>query len=219
VTENEQKRDSDDGTVHAPRYHDGAPADVGINGDVFLNTKFYTYRTATGLVAGATLSMMFTINRPAREVWPHFKDFNTWQKGHFYNGVMGELEGRSYEIGGKPNEEGQSAWRRRVLNVVPEHLIVTSALGPVDGTAPPGLPGLGGISPGTSVFMLNEHAGKTIVTIVIAHGSYASRTPNMSIDEALKPWRDSAMVPEWQRKWRDDFIPDLKALVYGARQS
>jgi len=204
---------SSDGTVLAPHYYEGpAPADFNVKGDVCLHERLYTYKTDAGLVAGWTMSVMFTIDRPAKDVWPYFKDFNRWQKNHYYSGVVGDLEGKTYSLSDKPNDT-ELPHGREVLRVIPEYLIVTSALLPKDG-ADTGLPGLGGITPGFSVFLLNEHGGKTVVTVFMQHGSYASRTQDMRDEEALTPWRDETMAPEWQRKWRDDFIPALKKLVY-----
>src|SRR5688572_6851454 len=76
-------------------YHDKPPVpapDVNFNGDICLHTRLYTYKTDTGVVAGWTMSVMFTVERPAREVWPYVKDFNLWQNayGHYYMGVDGE---------------------------------------------------------------------------------------------------------------------------------
>jgi hypothetical protein len=48
------------------------------------------------------------------------------------------------------------------------------------------------------------------------HGSVAARgadADSISDEEAIAPWQAPAMVPEWHRKWRDDFIPLIKRLV------
>jgi hypothetical protein len=85
-----------------------------------------------------------------------------------------------------------------------------------------GLPGFGGVSPGFHVFMLNEHGGQTVVTILMNHASVmedSSRTERMTAEDALRPWCDETAAPEWHRKWRDDFIPALKTLVYEGKQN
>jgi hypothetical protein len=198
------------GTVRAPLFYEG-PTDV--RGDVRLHFRYFTYRTAMGLAAGCDMSIMFTIERPAKEVWPYVKDFNLWQNAyqHYYSGVLGDLEGKSFALGMNPNDLGPH--RHEVLRVVPEYLLVVSQPVPKDGT-PSGLPGVDGISPGFHVVMLNEHSGNTVVTVFMEHASYASRTQDMTDEEALGPWRRPEMASEWHRKWRDDFIPTLKKLVY-----
>jgi hypothetical protein len=209
-----QQRQLVEGTVGAPNYYEGpAAADFNVKGDVCLHERLYTYRTEAGLVVGWTMSVMFTVEQSAKQVWPHFKDFNRWQKDHYYTGVVGDLEGKTYGISDKPNDP-DIPHHRQVLRVVPEYLIVTAALSHEQDAADTGLPGSGGISSGFSVFSLNEHGGKTIATVFMEHGSYASPAQATTAEEALAPWRENNMAPEWQRKWRDDFIPALKKLIY-----
>ena len=103
-----------------------------------------------------------------------------------------------------------------VEKVVPEHLIVISQPIPEPG-ADTELPGMvGGISPGFHVFTLHEHDDRTHVAIILYHAAYASRDEDRSVESALAPWRAPGMLPEWHRKWRDDFIPTLKNLIYSA---
>ena len=204
------------GTVRAPTYYEGHVApDVNVSGDECLHTRLYTYRTEKGLVAGWTMSVIFTIDRSPREVWPYLKDFNLWQPGHYYSGVVGDLEGQIYTSSYKPNDS-QSEYRRQVLRVIPEHVIVSTGLVPPEGTGWPGLPGVGGVSPSFSLFLLTEHGGKTIVNVFMEHAAHASRAPEITVQEALAPWQDEKISQEWQRKWREDFIPALKTLVYQA---
>jgi hypothetical protein len=191
------------------RYYDG-PADV--NGDVCLHQRYFTYRTDAGLVAGKNFNVMFTIKRPAKEAWPHFKDFNRWQNAanHYYSGVVGDLEGQTFRISLKPTDFGPHQYQ--VLRVIPEYMIVLFQPIPENGTGDTYLPGLGGVSPGLHVFMLNEHDGKTTLTILMEHASYASRERNMTAEDALRPWRN--MAAQSHDKWRDIFVPTLKKLVY-----
>ena len=64
------------GTAADPNYYDGIDE---IHEDVRQNTRLFTYRCAEGLVAGNRTSVAFSIDRPASEVWPYARDWNTWQ--------------------------------------------------------------------------------------------------------------------------------------------
>jgi uncharacterized protein YndB with AHSA1/START domain len=197
------------GTVRAPRYYDG-PSDVV--GDVHLRIRYFAYDTEGGLVAGRNTSHFFTIDRPARDVWPVVSDFNLWHNpaGYFYSGVLNELYARDDRDLGTGTfritvrKEGEPDFETDdyiVLNVVPEHLIVLFQPVPAGG-------GNGGISPGFHTITLNEHDGKTLVTFYTEH---ASRTTDKTEEEALAPFRTTA--DETLRRFRDVFIPTLKRLV------
>src|SRR6266516_5614783 len=130
-----------DGTVDATYYEGHAHAD----GDERMNIRYYTYRTDAGLVAGATTSVMFTVDRPARDVWPYLKDFNLWQSAydHYYSGVVGDLEGLSVGGSDKPiDSPGELPYE--VIRAIPEYLIVLAQPAPEEGAAleETGLPGL-----------------------------------------------------------------------------
>ena len=188
-----------EGTERSPHFYESF-ADV--NGDECVHSKLYTYTLPDGQpVVGTTKSVMFTIDRPAKEVWPYLKDFNLWQAayGHHYSGVLGDLEGKTFRLGDKPNPEGPHQYH--VLRVIPEHVIVVDQPGDWEGGPDPW--------DGFHVVMLNEHDGKSTVTIVMQH---AVRPEDQTAEEALASWRESQ--PELQRKWRDVFIPKLKQLVY-----
>jgi uncharacterized protein YndB with AHSA1/START domain len=201
MTEATPESTSGEGTVVAPRFYEGL---VNIDRDVRQHRRYFTYQTAEGLVAGYAVSVMFTIGRPAKDIWPHFKDFNRWQHSHHhYSGVVGNLEGKTYRIGSHPGDPGQYDYH--VIRVIPEHLIVVSEPVPADGST-------GGVSRGFHVFMLNEHEGKTIVSILMEH---SFRTQDKSAEDALGYWR--GMAPELQTKWRENFIPALKKLVDESR--
>jgi len=195
---------SGEGTPQSPRYYEGT---AEIRDDVHQRRRYFTYRTGDVLVAGYAGSVMFTIDRPARDVWPCLKDFNLWQSSHrhYYSGVVGDLEGKTFRLSSEPNDSGPHQYD--VIRVIPEHLIVISQPVPKDGAN-------GGVSPGFHVFMLNEHGGKTIVTILLEH---AIGTTDKTEEQAVEYWR--AMTPEFQMKWRDIFIPNLKKLVLQGRQS
>jgi uncharacterized protein YndB with AHSA1/START domain len=198
------------GTVSAPTYHDGPSA---VEGDVHLRIRYFTYETAAGLVAGRNTSHIFTIDRPARDIWPVVSDFNLWHNvsNYFYSGVLRDLytsEERDLGTGTfritvkKDGEPDLVTDDYVVLKVVPEHLIVLHQPVPEDG-------GNGGVSPGFHVITLNEHEGKTTLTIYTEH---AARTTGQTEEEALASYRETS--PETLRRFRDDFIPTLKRLVY-----
>jgi hypothetical protein len=189
------------GTAQFPNYYDG-PADI--RGDVHLSQRFFTYQIDGKWVGGKTFNVMFTIERRAKNVWPFLKDFNLWQNsyGHYFSGVMGDLEGKTFRIGDRPDDNGPHQFR--VLRVIPESTMVV--------THPPAQDdSMCGITTGFYVVMLNEHGGKSIITVLMQHDT---RTAHVAEEAALHPWRKVA--PESQRKWRDIFIPDLKTLVYAA---
>ena len=191
-------------TALNPNYYEG-PAET--HADVGLHQRYYTYPTERGWVAGKCFNVTFAIDRPAKQVWKHLKDFNPWQNsfGHYYSGVVGDMEGQSLFISDRPNDPGPAKsplWQYQVLRVIPEYTIVLSQPIPPDGST-------GGISPGFHVFTLNYQGGKTLVTVLMQH---ASRREGLTEEEALAPWRK--MAPESQAKWRDIFIPTLKKLVY-----
>jgi hypothetical protein len=71
----------------------------------------------------------------------------------------------------------------------------------------------GGISPGFHVMMLNEHDGKTTITINMEH---ATRAAELSAEEAVAERKALAAQADGLDFWCEHFIPDLKRLVYGA---
>ncbi len=188
-------------------YYDDPPTPApDVNDDLCLRTRLYTYRTADKLVAGWTMSVTFVIERAAKDVWPHLKDFNPWQNayGHYYTGVIGDLEGKSFRIGKRPDDpESYSPYEYDVLKVIPEQLIVIAQPIPSEGRN-------GGVSPGFHVFSLSEYGDKSTVSVLMDH---ATGTEGMTEDEALAPWR--AFAPEAQRKWRDIFVPELRRRIDG----
>src|SRR5947209_2244667 len=92
---------TEEGTEAAPGYYDGPNEVIG---DLRLNQRYFLYRTPLGLVSGKTFSITFTIDRPTRDVWPVFKDFNLWQNSHNgYSGVVGDLDGKSFQLSSQPD--------------------------------------------------------------------------------------------------------------------
>jgi len=217
VTTTENKKPDAQATTPVRTYYDG-PADAG--GSVNLQTRYFTYTCEAGLAAGVTTGMIFAINCPVSEVWPIFKDFNLWQNAFapYYSGVVGDLEGKTFSLSDRPNDT-ERPHRYEVVRVIPEHLINNRMRMPEEGDKfeMPGYPAEGGVPPGFSVYMLTESGrATTILTFLLEHASLmerASESRRMSDEEAVAPWREPGMAPEWVRKWRDDFIPSLKRLV------
>lgn len=198
-----------DATETAPRFINGPVEDIG---DLRLVRRFYMYPTPAGLVAGTTFNVRCTIDRPPRDVWPVFKDLNLWQSTHHrYSGVVGDLEGGSFRISGRPDLD---KWLGTydVVRVIPEHLMVFSQpIVPEDQIAAEQRARHGGgISPGFHVFRLSERDGTTDVDILMQH---AKRDPDWTEEQAIVPWRDQ-LAPSSQEKWRDSFIPTLKKLIH-----
>jgi hypothetical protein len=189
-------------------YYEGLPVpspEINFGGDICLHTRVYTYKTDVMVVSGATISVMFTIHRMAKDVWPYLKDFNLWQNayGYYYTGIVGDLEGKTFRISSRPNDlEAFYPFEYQVTRVIPEQLISIFQPAPEDG-------GTDGISPGIHIFMLNEYDSKTIVTVLMEH---ATRAIGATEEEAVAPWLKE--MPEIQRMWRDVFIPTLKKLAY-----
>jgi hypothetical protein len=104
-------------------------------GDVSLRQRFYTQAADAGELVGKTLNVMFTLDRPAAEVWPHFKDLNLWQNayGHYYSGVIGDLEGETFRLSDKPDDGGPHQYR--MVRVISEHVMVMSQLGDWEGAS------------------------------------------------------------------------------------
>jgi hypothetical protein len=198
------------GTVTAPIFHDGPSHNQD---DVHLNARTFTYETSGGLVTGIQLNVMVTLDRPANEVWRYVRDSTLWQSGYgyYYTGVLGDLYSRE-DLGlgtetfdimvRKPGEPELKGGPYILLRAIPEYLHVQFQPVPEDGSN-------GGISPGFHVTMLNEHDGKTTLTVNMEH---ASRTTTAAVDEALA--ERLAEVTDGLGFWRDHFIPTLTDLVY-----
>jgi hypothetical protein len=201
------------GSVRTPRFQAG-PGDVV--DDVRLNGRYYTYVRDVGLVAGVTLSVMCVVDRPVREVWPVYKDHNLWQNSYdyYYSGVVGDLEGQTFTLGGSPTEPTSNP-PYEVLRVVPEYLVVfhQPSVGqwPVNSV----MPGHGIVSPGVMSFGVDEYAGQSHIAVFMEHSSVMALPDEiaaMTEDDVIGPWRE--MLVDGVRKWRDIFIPNLKELVY-----
>jgi hypothetical protein len=216
------------GTVRFPRFEQGH---TDVCDDVKLHQRFFSFDSDSGTVVGSDLSVMFTLDRPASQVWPYFRDFNLWQndaqtasgesaEARYYSAVLGDLYSRedltlgaeTFRVSVKPNDPGPH--QQRLLRVIPERVIVLYQPIPDEGVVyydgPHAQMGVGGVSPGFHTMLLNEHEGKTTVSIVMQH---ASRLQGESKEEALAYWREVSFPAI--KMWRDNFIPKLKRLVYG----
>lgn len=194
------------GTLASPRFRHAYDE---THGDVRISGKYYSFDTDEGLVAGAAISLTCTVDRPATDVWPYFKDHTLWQDAyhHYYSGVLGDLEGKTFGLDTSP-EAADAKHRYYVIRVIPEHVIIVEQPVPDDDFSPaPGYPS-GGVSPGVMVFMLNEYGGQTVVNIFMEH---RFRSRDLTEDEAYAKfyWMPDALI-----KWRDVFLPALKMLVY-----
>src|ERR1700679_128865 len=109
------------GTIITPRYYEGL---VDVRGDERQHRRFFSYATEPGLMTGTTTSVMLTIERPAKEVWPVFKDFNRWQNSyqHYYSGIVGDLEGQTFRLvlGAGLDDPRGSSVEYQVARVIPE---------------------------------------------------------------------------------------------------
>jgi hypothetical protein len=199
-------------TALARNWYDGQEIE---DGDLRIKLRLFTYATDKGLVAGATTNVVFTLKQPVRVAWPILKDFNLWQNDadHFYSKAAGDCEpGEKFYLEERGQTQGAETDREwyEMISIVPEYFFAFTQPPVTEGVSP-GLPGLGGVSPGSHVFMVNEHDGECLVTITMEHGSYAAHDHDTSDDEALAPWRE--ITPEWPLKWRQSFVPVLKKLV------
>jgi hypothetical protein len=210
-------RASVDGTVQSPKFHDG---DADTNGDERLSYRLYSYGRGADRVVGAQWSVMLELDRPAKDVWLNFKDWSRWQSqyGYNYSGVVGELYSdpdrdlgeETFHITFKmPDGTERDTTDYRVLMVIPERLVVVFQPVQPQGVVRWEDGSQGGMSPGFHVMMLNEHDGKTAISVLMEH---SSRRPDLTDDEALDWWRPVAA--EVHRFWRDIFIPNLKNIVY-----
>jgi hypothetical protein len=196
-----------EGTASSPKFREAFDEQ---HDDLKICGRYFTFRDDVGLVAGATIDLTCTFDKPARDVWPYFKDHTLWQDAynHYYSGVLGDLEGKTFMINTVPRDWPKH--RYDVLRVIPEHVIIVNQPIPDDdegysvGAPHP----QGGVNPGVMVFMISEYGGQTVLNIFMEH---RFRSTTLSEDEAIGTfwWMPDALL-----KWREVFIPALKMLVY-----
>lgn len=190
------------GTVSEPVYY---PGYRDSSGGVHQRLQYFTHTSQSGLVSGTAASVLFEVPYAAEVVWPVISDFNLWQNayGHFYSSAFGlsydsEIHGLGARLCQAGSKSGEwSPFPYQVLRVIPEYGMAVYQPVPQDGSN-------GGISRGFHLVTLNEMDEKTVISIIMEH---ATGTNDLSIDEALAFWRN--LTPEWQRKWRESFVPEL----------
>ena len=171
------------------------------------------------LISTMAIEMSFTVNRPVREVWPVFKDFNQWHKDLQYTDndgnevAEGDAEGQTVYVGVRPSGLFEkylpASWGRdflntrkgiRVLKVFPEKLMVTDAT-------------YGGTIGSYYIFALHEENKKTKINISMIFSpqevSKGDREKLIKANEDLRFNSDG--------RWNDLYIPTLKALVEGKK--
>lgn len=171
-----------------------------------FNFRYYMRGAGEARTVGTIATMSFSVDAPVAVVWPIFKDSNLWHNagGYYYSGVLGDLEGRTFRLSKAPNEDGPHQYR--VIKVIPEHLIIFEQPGPWEGGALP--------YDGYGVYELSEHDGRTTVTVLMQH---ANRPGAQSNEAAIGFWRP--VVAAGHTRWRDVFIPTLRARVARANVS
>ena len=171
------------------------------------------------LITNIRSDISFTVNRPVREVWPVFKDFNLWLQDLKYTDadgnevVQGDSEGETIYFSIRPNDITKKYWpdswgdftkfRKgiRVLKVIPERLLITDAIH--DETH------IGAYY----IFTLHEDRGKTQIVLSGIYSPFESpkddRDKINTSNEVLQLNDDS--------RWNEVYIPTLKRLVEGRK--
>jgi hypothetical protein len=148
------------------------------------------------------IDISWKIPRPAREVWVHVKDSNSWQNryGYYWDGVVGDEEGHIVHLSDKTNHYGAGI-PYLVRKVVPERLIYLES---------PLLPTVQQNSAwsGHNVIALDEREGQTLIAIFMEHTWQSQEEPVAQLRAVVQGAVDAAMV-----FWREYFIPDLESLV------
>ena len=174
-----------------------------------MNINYFSFEETGITTAGINLSVKFTIDASAAELWPYFKDFNSWFNGYGYyfkgepgDGVaIGDMEGQMMRLGS--SAKGPWGLAYTIDRVVPRHLMVFTEI-------PRRHDGFTAF--GYHSMMLTEYEGKTLVTVFMQH---ASRSGIKSIEEMLAPWRqlEASVLTEENNFWLDILIPKLRSLV------
>lgn len=145
----------------------------------------------------------WTVDRPVREVWPIFKDFNNWQNGYnfFYDGVMGdEGNGRQVYLSNKPNNPGVGG-AYTVRKVIPEHLIYVESMPVATGLKDT-------LFSGHNVATLTEEGGVTTINFFMEHTWRSSEVSEKELRKIAQSLVDSGKM-----YWQEHFLPDLESSV------
>jgi hypothetical protein len=148
------------------------------------------------------IEVNWKIPRGVREVWRHFKDFNSWQNryGYYYDGVMGDEEGYIVHMSDRTNNYGLNI-PYLVRKAVPEQLLYLES-------QPYPFIDKSGTWSGHNVMTLQERDGETFITIFMEH-TWQSQTRTVEDLRHIVQGAVDAAV----KFWREFFIPDLEALV------
>lgn len=197
------------GTMKDPKFVEGFIVDED---GLRMHGEYFIYRCELGLVTGTRVTVKFTLDGSRRQVWPFFKDQNTWMNPDYYfSHAIGDLEeGETYRLALDPNDlDGPHQYR--LDKVLPEYLIVKSQ--PVPEAEYMG--GLGRVPAGYVVTGLDQfEPGKTEVAFFMEHATLAAEADDaetMSDEEAMAPWLP--VMDSVVDRWRDVFFPNLRRLV------
>ena len=194
---------ADEGNQVDLKYHEKI---VTTRGDDVGELEFFSFKENGFSVAGANLVIAVTIDSPVKDVWPYFKNFNTWgnKTGYYYwdasgkPGIHGDMKGKVVRLG--PKEGGGLEYV--VHTVIPHRLIGKKEIPrEVDGV----------LYSGDHAFILTERNGKTMITMVMQHTNRASHKTE---EELLKEW--TPFIPRLSQEnnyFLDGFIPELRAAV------
>lgn len=180
-----------------------------MNTNAVSNKNSSTYTKITEKIENDQITLywennvLFSINRPARDVWAHMKDMGSWQKsaGYYISGVVGDSEGEILILGPEPNPKEGDAYR--VSKIIPEHLIIMELI--------PSIAHHNGVEievRGNNVFTLNEYDGKTTVT---GYMGKTAQSLECSKDKLFEIFEDLSVRAK--NNWDNNFIPDLTELV------
>ena len=199
------------GTVTDPNWTEGSDT---VSGDFGYHLRHFTFTTDQGPVVGITANLRFTVDAPSDVVWKIMKDFNTFEGavmrwtapwGDSYTSETLELGEKTMRYG--PRAGGQLSAPAQVIKVIPRQLLSMYEAIPADRSS-------GGISPGFSVVLFGEHAGKTTVTAVFQH---AERLPKGTTEaQALETSRWGVKLFDHATptaKWQKEFVPLIKKMA------
>lgn len=177
------------------------------NPGVILKTGVTAYTANGRRQSELVFDITWSVERPVREVWPIFKDFNNWQNGYgfYYDGVMGnEGNGNLVYLSNKPNNKGiGSAYT--VRKVIPEHMMYIESM-----PTPTGVKDI--VFSGHNVATLKEENGVTHINFFMEHTWRSSE----ETEEELKKIAQS-LTNHGKLFWQEHFLPDLAKKLESGR--
>lgn len=205
------------GTRAKPEMHN-----VFVHGNdrIPLRREVISYLEDGNIVVGTILSLHFTLNKPAKEVWPIFQNFNLWQNqsGYYYSGDFGDSEGGLGYLmfSSRPGASFDRSQAFIYQQVIPEHSITAYAPAFESVDEKGVLRGYKHI--GKHSLMLTDIKGKTVVTAVFQHNNIFGPDNH----DKAKAYLASTVKAEQEKerknikdKWETSFEPKLRALVEG----